>query len=104
MRNKEAGFTKTILLLAIVLLVAIVGVEPITKKAKESYTYIKEKGSQLASDRKKDPSSYSRARFDMPKIKKLFSKRSSSVKEINRDKHHIDEKDRQELDNLIQDL
>lgn len=94
---KEQGFSKSVVFLAILFVIAVCGVGPLKKTCLELYDGFVEKGEQLAIERKKF-GNYARAKLDPDEIKKLFTPRKDVI--INRDE--LKKEDRIDLDKLIE--
>lgn len=92
----DKGFTKAVLVLAILLSVALVGVGPLKKTCLELYADFKAKGTQLSEERKKF-SNYARAKLSPQEIKKLFTPK----KDKGDDKDELKRQDRIDLERLL---
>lgn len=94
--RSEKGFTKAVLVLAILLSVALVGVGPLKKTCSDLYASFKEKGNQLSQEREK-LANYTRAKLSPQAIKKLFTPR----KDLAENKDDLKKKDRIDLNRLL---
>lgn len=92
----DKGFTKAVLVLAIMLSVALVGVRPLQKTCKELYADFKAKGAQLSEEHKKF-SNYARAKLSPQELKKLFTPKKDAVG----DQDDLNQQDKIDLERLL---